>query len=372
MGSLRDDARSRVLVWGLSNNRAGTEMVIYNYAKNAPDVSFDFLCYEEPLNFSDLFSANNKNRYFVIPIKLKRPIAYMRALRSFMRKHGHEYSTLWFNVNDVSNIDLLKYAEKLGIERRITHIHNSNIPDKLITKLFSKLNWRSCNEATTERWACGECAGRFLYGSQDFEVIPNRVDEYASRFSEEERKTIRTRHGIEDSWVIGTLGRLSTQKNQDYLLELMPDVVSRAQNAILLIVGDGRLRNELEAKSRALGVEDNVIFAGSQRDIGSYLSAMDVFVLPSHYEGLSLSILEAQFNGLPCVTSMGVSRESIISTGFSRIPLGERIRWVDALLSANRESVELASDAMERFGMRNIKEEAGKMFPRNKGIDGNR
>ena len=99
----------RVLVWGLSNNRAGTEAVIEAYVRAAdPQVyCFDFLCYDEPLNYAGLFSEDGCNRVFQIPIKIKHPFAHRKALKAFMDEHAHEYYAVWFNANDISNIDFL-------------------------------------------------------------------------------------------------------------------------------------------------------------------------------------------------------------------------------------------------------------------------
>lgn len=353
MGSSSDDVRSRVLVWGLSNNRAGTEMVIYNYAKSLPDIAFDFLCYDEPLNFPDLFPAGGKNRYFVIPIKIKRPFAYVRALRRFMREHGHEYSTLWFNVNDVSNIDLLKYAESYGIGRRITHMHNSSIPDKLVTRLFSKLNWAETKRLTTDKWACSQSAGQYLFGESGFRVVPNLVNAEASAFSEAARDSIRASYGIDKAFVVGMVGRLAEQKNPRFVLSLFPDIVALCPNAVLLFVGNGILESALKQQAKELGIEDRVVFAGSQKDVGAFLSAMDVLAVPSLYEGMSLTVLEAQFNGVPCVFSEGIERDSFISLNVVQKPLEDRAGWISSLTSMKRVPGSLIDEQASRFDLSN-------------------
>lgn len=357
-----DNSRSRVLVWGLSNNRAGTEMVIYNYVKHAPSISFDFLCYDEPLSFSDLFEEGSPHRYFVIPVKIKHPFAYMRALNAFMREHGSEYSALWFNVNEISNIDLLIYAKRYGIERRITHMHNSEIPDVFITKLFSKLNWRRCLALTTDRWACSDSAGSFLYRGLPYTVIPNMVNAEGCAFSPTKRKDIRARWSFGGSLVIGTVGRLAHQKNHEFLLRLMPSVLEKCRNAKLMIVGDGPLREDLTHLADELGLGDHVVFTGSQPDVQAFLSAFDVYAFPSFYEGLSLSILEAQFNGLPCVMSSGVGEESVISSNVAVVSLDKPQKWVSALLDADRKENTLIVGKAEKYDLGHIDEVASALF----------
>lgn len=353
--------RNRVLVWGLSNHRAGTEAVIYNYVTHAPGVMFDYLCYEAPESYADLFDGTG-SRYFVIPIKIKHPVANWRALKRFMSEHASEYSAVWVNLNDISNIDILIQAKKHGIPRRIVHMHNSGLPDSFITKTFSKLNWNTCLQLATDRWACSKAAGDFLYGNLSYRIIPNAVDSEACAFDGGKRVAVRQQWGIEGKFVIGSVGRLVAQKNQRLLVRILPDIIARRENAVLMIVGEGELRDELERLSIENNVQDNVIFVGVQKDMQAYLSAFDVFAFPSLYEGLSLSLLEAQFNGLPCVVSDGVSQETFISRNVDVEPLKTSSCWVDALIRAARLNDCLIIDKAKSFTLNYLEQIAPTLF----------
>lgn len=350
----------RILVWGLSNNRAGTEAVINNYVSRINDISFDFLCYEEPLNYSNLFVGTN-NRYYVIPLKIKHPISYKINLERFMKIHHTEYSTVWCNINDVSNIDLLILAKRYGIKRRIVHMHNSRIPDVFITQLFSKLNWRKCLKLATDKWACSEEAGCFLYGLMPFKVIPNMVNADACAFDIEKRMRLRGELGFDDSYVIGNVGRLDVQKNQQFLIKILPNLLKNNPKTKLLFVGEGPLKKELQDFAYTMGVSKEVVFCGAQSDIQGYLSVFDIFAFPSLYEGLSLSILEAQFNGLPCIISEGVGRESVISNGTTIIDLKNEKKWTEALLKFTRDDATL-NESASRFDIANIDSIINEMF----------
>lgn len=354
--------KPRILVWGLSNNLAGTEAVINNYASNASDVAFDFLCYEKPERYGHLFSGTDNNCY-VIPVKIKHPIKNWRALGRFAKEKRGCYSALWFNVNDISNIDLLKKAKAMGIPRRITHMHNSSYIDRLITRIFSALNRKKCLKLTTDRWACSESAGIFLYGDLPFTVIPNLVDAKGSAFSLQKRCEIRKQWALEDSFVIGTVGRVAEQKNQQFLVERLPDILKKQPNAMIVIVGDGPLRDSLLTLASHLGVSDHLVFTGAQKDIQGFLSSFDVFAFPSLYEGLSLSLLEAQYNGVPCVISEGVGIESIISEDVEVCPTNNGEEWVFKLLSAHRSSKpRLIKEKAEQYDLANAQAIAAKMF----------
>ena len=322
--------RDRILVWGLSNNKAGTEAVIYNYASRMPEAHFDFLCYEEPLSYSKLFQSGN-NRFFTIPIKIKSPVNYSIALRQFINKHGAEYHTLWCNLNDISNIDILKQAKKAGIPRRIAHFHNSEIPNAFITKLFTTINRQQFLQITTDYWACSSKSGLFAYGDNPFVIIPNAIDPLKVSFDEKKRTAVRARLHIEDQHIICAVGRLEAQKNHQLLIKALPGILKKRPNTTLIIVGEGQLLNSLISLAKQYKVEKKVIFCGSQTDIQAYLSASDCFAMPSLYEGLSISLLEAQFNGLPCITSDTTTSESVVSTNVIQLPLDSVKDWADEL-----------------------------------------
>lgn len=330
----------RVLVWGFSNNRAGTESVIYNYAIRMHDVAFDFLCYEAPVNYADLAAAE-PNRYFVIPVKSKQPLRYTQAMRSFFHQHGQEYGALWMNINEASNIDVLNWATRLNIPVRISHMHSSRGPHSLIGRVFDKMNRKRCIRESTHLWASSEDGGNYLYHDESFHVVPNFVNARAVGFDESKRREVRCRLGVEGRFVIGMLGRLQIEKNNQWLLERMPEILQNREDAVAVFVGSGSLQPQLEEYAGAHGLADKLILTGSQKDVQAYLSAFDVYAMPSEYEGLPLALLEAQFNGLPCVISANISNEGIISTGVQRIGLDDDAAWVRALCGAQRDAAHL-------------------------------
>lgn len=353
-------SRKRVLVWGLSNNKAGTELVIDAYVGLNLDVDFDFLCYYAPKNYEHLFSERD-NRYFLLPVKIKHPFAFNRALREFMKEHGSEYDALWMNVNDISNIDVLKESVKYGIPKRISHVHSKSMPKNLITRLFSAINQKFFLRNTTDRWACSEAAGRFFYKGKSFVVLPNVVDAAKKEFSESKRNEVRRLYGFEHSFVVGTVGRLAEVKNQQMLIRLMPELLKVRPEAVLFLVGDGPEKARLIELAQRLDVISAVVFAGPQEDVQAFLSSFDVFVLPSFYEGLSLALLEAQFNGLPCIVSEGVDEESFISTGVIRASLDDFDAWIKGILEIARGGVYLTSNAA-RHDLGQAGDSAKKLF----------
>lgn len=334
----------KVLVWGLTNNRAGTEAVIVNYASRAQDTSFDFLCYEAPLNHWEKLDRNG-NRYFVIPSKIKNPIAYRAAFSQFMNEHNGEYDALWFNVNDAANVDPLKYALKHGIGRRIVHMHNSQVANSLLTRSFHALNKRKLVGLSTECWACSDAAASFLGSTGNVRIVANAIDVDTVSFSPEKRSIVRAKLGLDDAFVVGSVGRLTPQKDPGFLVEILPALVEERENAHLLFVGTGELEGMLREKSEMLGVAERVHLVGSQEDMQAYLSACDAYAQPSRYEGFGISVLEAQFNGLPCTVSDAVPHEVDITNAIEHIPTAEVDAWVKALCSRDRTGVSLLDRA---------------------------
>lgn len=352
----------RILVWGLTNNKAGTEAVIKNYVLLSKGIVFDFLCYEEPTSYRMLFD-NTKNKYFLFPKKSENPIYYYNKLHSFMKHCSKEYDALWMNINDAANVDAIIWAKRYGISKRIIHVHNSQVANMPMIKIFSFLNKQRCLNAATDYWACSELAGKNFFHGQSFTVIPNPVNPKNSLYSDKGRKKIRAAYEIhEEDFVVGAVGRLSYVKNISFLISLFPNLFRINPNMKLLLVGDGDLRPVLEQQVKQEGISGKVIFAGSQDDIADYLSAFDLYVMPSLFEGLPVSLLEAQFNGLPCVVSDAISSEAIISKNVLRVPLEKVDKWINAIQNMTNRNNQLISNKASRYTLENCKKLVQKMF----------
>lgn len=354
--------QKRILVWGLSNNRAGTEAVIANYVNCSKDITFDFLCYENPsINYSFLFE-NTNNRWFVIPTKIKNPLRYQKKLKQFFNEHGEEYIAVWANLNDISNIDVLKMAKKYRIKNRIAHAHNSSIPNVMVTRLFQRINRVAFDELVTERWACSQRAGLFFYQDKSFKVVANRVDRSKMTLDIRKRNRIREQYDLQNKLVIGSVGRLTETKNLSYLINLLPDLILRNPNIVFLSIGEGEAKDALLDQAKKIGIDRYVIFAGSQKDVQGYLSAMDVYVMPSLFEGIPLSLLEAQFNGLPCICSDAVDEEAQFASETYFVSLADTKRWIELLLNVNRSCVTLNEKRSNLFDLKYAKKTAQEMF----------
>lgn len=326
---------NRVLVWGFSNNLAGTEAVVANYMSAIRDIAFDVLTYEEPTNYAPLFEGCN--RFFLLPRKSQDPLRYAQALRAHMREHAGEYAALWCNLNSRANIDVIKLAGRYGISRIIAHSHNSMKVGGLRTRLLDSLNRNRFNRLVTDRWACSDVAGKYMFCGEPFRVLPNAIDYDKYMYNPEKGRAAREALGISDSSrVVGTVGRMSEQKNHLWLYRMFSKAKMQNSDLHLLVIGDGERRSEELSAIRDLGLSDCSTVLFSSSFISDLLSGMDVFVLPSLWEGLPVSLLEAQANGLPCIVSDTISPESTISDNIKYRSLDDTDAWISLMSDCQR------------------------------------
>lgn len=306
----------RVLIVGFTENLGGVERLIYSYYKelDRSKLQFDFLINVEKVPFRSEIEKLG-GRFFVIPRKTKDYVGYKNGLKDFFDKHAKEYIAFWFNSNSLANLDYLTYAYHYGIKKRIVHSHNTMETRGSVYKFFHQLNKSKAKKMTTDYWACSVEAGKFFFGedivkTDRFRVINNAINLNEFLFDDEKRADWRSKIGIgDDVTLYGNVGRLSYQKNHDFLLRAFKKLVSKHENVYLVLIGTGELEDEIKKQITELKLERYVSLMGRQFDIPGILQAMDVFLMPSHYEGLPIAAIEAQAAGLPCVLSDAITKE---------------------------------------------------------------
>lgn len=326
----------------------GTEQVIRNIVSVlADEMIFEFVV-PEKMRDECVIPGTKIENYHVIPEFGSDPLEHHGRYLALMRERSRLYDAVWENRNNFGNVDLIRYATRFGIPKRIVHAHASNALRTGIRKLQDSLNKAYVRRRATDRWACSTKAGSFGFGDASFVVVPNAFDTKRYRFSSGTREEIRRQLDVENCFVVGTVGRLESEKNYSFLVSAFCELLKLRPDARLLFVGDGSMRSELQEQMFLLGLNDKVKFVGYRPDAERYLNAFDVFALPSLFEGLGLSLIEAQFNGLPCIASTGVPSEASISNALSFLSTereSDAERWGRELSMAKRESVRLTDDA---------------------------
>lgn len=334
----------RVLVFGMTENPGGVESFLMNYYRNIDRtaIQFDFLCNSyNPIAYEDeIHSLGGKT--FHITSRSSNSIKYYKELKTFFANHSDEYKIIWVNVCSLANIDYLKLAKKAGIERRIIHSHNAENMDSKLRGLLHRHNKKTIDKYATDFWACSDKAARFFYSDNLLKravVIRNAIDIKLFAFNEESRASLRKTLGLENKYVIGNIGRLHFQKNQSFLLEVFQKVSLSCQEAELILVGDGQDKEILKQKSKALQIEDKVHFIGVTNDVSKFLSAFDLFLFPSLFEGLGISALEAEANGLPLLLSDTIAKELYLNSNVYCCELSKSAdEWAKKVLEIRNSS----------------------------------
>lgn len=306
----------RVLHRGMSYNKGGIETFIMNLYRNIDKtkVQFDFLV-PEGMNiaFEDEIIAMGGRIYKVICGIRNNPIKGLFYDRQFFRHHP-EISVLHVHDCSAANLRLMKTARKMGIKTRILHSHNNDYLVRLNKRQLwiEKRNKRHLDKIATHLFACSKEAGEFMFDEKSFTVVRNAIEPRTFMFSQYKRERLRKELGIDKQIVVGCVARLDYQKNHLFLLDVFAEYNRLVSNSILLLIGEGNLYQEVHNKICELGLDRNVLMLGMRDDVPDLLNCMDVFVLPSLSEGLGIVFIEAQINGLPCLASDNVPKESNI------------------------------------------------------------
>ena len=324
----------RVLQIVTQMNRGGLETMIMNYHRNIDrnKVQFDYLVHRKTPGLYDeeilalggkIYRLHNLN-----PFSLQ----YRREINNFFKNHP-EYMIVHSHINCLSAIPLY-YAKKNGVKVRVSHSHisdNQNFSFKNLIKLYYRTRLPLY---TTKQFACGQRAGKWLYQSDNFEIIPNAIDAKRFRYNPDLAKKMKKELGVDKEFVIGHVGRFNKQKNHTFIIDVFAEVLKQWPKSKLLLVGEGEEEKSIRDKVNTLGLQNNVEFLGVRTDIDKVMQVMDVFLMPSLFEGLPVTMIEAQASGLPCVISDRISAECIMTEHVSMCSLEDsKEKWANIVIS---------------------------------------
>lgn len=313
-------------------HRAGLETMLMNYYRNIDrtKIQFDFLTHRPyRSDYDDEIESLGGKIYYAPRLYPQNYPTYFRWMRKFFKEHP-EYKIVHSHIDTMSYLPLLA-AKKAGVPIRIAHSHNTSL-DKDFKYLLKQYFRLRINSVCTHRLACGKEAGTFLFGNRDFKVIPNAIDAEKFYFNKDLRDEKRKELGLVGKFVVGHVGRLSYQKNHKFLIEIFNELLKKESDSILLLVGVGEKEEELRRQVKNLGIEDKVYFLGNRSDVNELYQAMDVFVMPSFFEGIPVVGVEAQFAGLPCIFSDKVPEEVKFSSKTNFISLKSSVDdWVTSI-----------------------------------------
>lgn len=331
-------------------HRAGLETMLMNYYRhmNRNEIQFDFLTHRpNRSDYDDEIESLGGRIYYAPRLYPQNCLEYFRYMRDFFNEHK-EYKIVHSHIDSMSYLPLLA-AKKANIPVRIAHSHNTAIDRdfKYLLKAYFRLK---LPRVANYYCACGKEAGEFLFPGKEYTYIPNAIEIDRFLFRESVRENKRKELGIKDEIVVGHIGRMSYQKNHEFLVDVFAKIVEREKRAVLLLIGVGERLEDVKEYVRQLGLTDNVKFLGNRADVDELYQAMDVFVMPSLFEGLPVVGVEAQFAGLPCVFSNKVPNEVKFTNKAMFVSLDEsKDIWADKVLTtvmdiSKREMPELENN----------------------------
>lgn len=334
----------------------GVESVVMNYYRHIDRqrVQFDFVVdgYEKTA-LDDEIVALGGRVYHIEPYR-KNIFRYMGQIYRIVR--DHRYRVVHSHMNTLAVFSLLP-AYLAGARVRILHNHSMAVRSEGLRTVMKEM-LRPLAPLFANRYAaCSQLAGTWMYGKKKMAsgavtLVRNAIDLEAYAFSSQRRQAVRQALAIrEDAFVVGHVGRFVYQKNHAFLLEVFRAILRQRPEALLLLIGEGELRAAIEEKARAYGMADRVRFLGLRDDVRALYNAMDVFILPSWYEGLPVVAVEAQANGLPCFLSDRVTQESHLTQSAHFLPLAAGAdAWAEAVAAQPTVRNVHAYDEMTKAG----------------------
>lgn len=286
------------------------------------------------------------NNIYELPKENKYSYKVSRKIRSII-KEG-KYDIVHVNMPGHVGFETLKMARQYGIGKRIFHAHNPrnnlNLKTVISTKVYDYLLQREA----TELVACSKSAGNSRFGNKDFQVLKNVIDTDRFVYRLEDRRYIREKLHIEKKVVVGVVGRFAAQKNPEFLLECFAEYNKLNKESVLLWIGDGELQEKIQDRAKNMGLKGACLFVGRKNNIEKWYSAMDLFLLPSKFEGMGIVFLEAQCTGLPCFGSTNVPIETEVTELMHRISLKQEANyWATAMKKVTDMSGDRRSRASE-------------------------
>ena len=333
----------------------GVESVVMNYYRyiDKNKIQFDFICDSDSTNIPYEEIKELGGRVILVP-PYQHIFKYDRELSKIFKENN--YKIVHSHINTLS-IFPLRIAKKCGIPVRIAHSHSTTNKKEWKKNLIKQILRPFSKIYATDYFACSELAGRWLFGNKEFYkgnvyILNNAIDIEKFKYDENTRKEVRKELNIADNTlVIGHIGRFVPQKNHTFLIDIFNEVHKEKPNSLLLLVGQGPLQEIIKEKVKKLGLDGSVIFLGQRKDANRLYQAMDVFVLPSLYEGLPVVGIEAQASGLFCVFSDSMTKETKVLDSSEFISLNDSLDvWKEHVLMENKLNRKNTIELMQNRG----------------------
>lgn len=294
-------------------HRGGMEMFIMNLFRHIDrtELMFDFAIHGSEVGDFQEEIRELGGKWYFFPKMRKNPMKYRKAWRSFWRAHAGEYCAFHFHTNSLANVIALEEAARAGVPIRIIHSHSS-MADRgrlqWLNDFLHGLHQKKIPKLATHLFACSDKAAAWLFGDMQHNSLPvtqinNGINIEKFRYNEMDREQIRKTMALDGLKVVGHVGAFLPVKNHKFIVDVIEKAYEMDASIRCVFIGQGSLYEEIKDLVAAKKLEDVILFLGVQNNVHQWLSAMDVFIMPSLYEGLPVSLIEVQANGLPAMVS---------------------------------------------------------------------
>lgn len=336
----------KVLHFTVAATKGGRTLYVLNTWKyiDKTKFQFDFITFSSKLDFEQQLIDEGCNVYHMSCYPEENKEQFIKEFDAILDRH---YDVIHIHTSFWKDTIVEQRAMLKGVKKVIIHSHNMGFGGALSREQEEEAQKRHfevqaglSEEMATDFWACSAGAAKWLYGDKikkdQIKIIKTAIDTEQYFYKPDLRAQVRKELGIEDSFVVGHVGRFVYQKNHKFLVEVYNKVQKKCSNAVLLLRGSGELRDEIERQVRDLGLNEKVYIIDFEPDVSKYYQAMDVFVLPSFFEGLPAVLFEAQTAGLPCLCSDRISEEILVTDNIQQLSLDNIDVWVDKILELSQ------------------------------------
>lgn len=327
--------KKKILIFGLTSLIGGVETYIINLVRHIDKEKFDidFLVQDDITGINkEKILGYYTNIYKVENLK-RHPIKAIKTLRRIYTKN--KYDVIHLNISTASSILYAIPCKSVSPKTKIiVHSHNGGDKNKLQHYFFRGV----LNNFVDKYLACSKLAAEWMFGKKIVEsnkviIVKNAIETDKFLYNIRERTEIRESLKIQEKdFLVGHVGRFNPQKNHIGIIKILKEIVKEDNDIKLMLIGTGELEYFIRQKVKEFELEDKVIFLGTKSDINKYYQAMDLFILPSIFEGLPIVGIEAQASGLKCIFSDSITKESNITNNVDFINIENVNKWKNRII----------------------------------------
>lgn len=334
----------RILQFSIASSMGGRTQYVLNLWRdiNRDKFIFDFITFSKEEDFKPSLDLNPGKVYYLKAYPEKDRQEFIKEFNEIL-KNG--YDVIEIHTSYWKDTIIEELALQAGISKIIIHGHSTGITqiteknknqESMLIQNHYKVKARLNENVATDFWACSrECADWLFYPNisvSKVKIVPNTIDTLQFAYSLKKHKKLKDQFELQNNFVFGFVGRLEPVKNLAFLFDVFYECQKRCNYIKLVIVGDGSMRKSLEQVAEDKNITDKVIFAGYQSKTESYYQLMDCFLLPSLFEGIPISAIEAQCSGLKCLLSDCITHDVAVTNNVSFLPLSNKDKWVSEML----------------------------------------